>query len=68
MRDSASGVGTMAFYEPESKRFAALGHGISDIDTGDLIEISNGEFLTTKIISIAKGMKGRPRKNSRNNW
>ena len=65
VRDSSAGIGTLTFYEPETGKFAALGHGISDIDTGDLIEISNGEFLTTKIISIAKGIKGRPRKNSR---
>ena len=66
VRDSSAGIGTLTFYEPETGKFAALGHGISDIDTGDLIEISNGEFLTTKIISIVKGMKGKPRKNTRN--
>lgn len=54
--------------------FAALGHSITDIDTGDLIEISNGEFLTSKILSIIKGQKGNPRQNTRkyrksnNNW
>ena len=67
VRDSSAGIGTLTFYEPETGKFAALGHGISDIDTGELIEISNGEFLTTKIISIAKGTKGRPREDSRNN-
>ena len=45
--------------------FAALGHGITDIDTGELIEISNGEFLTSKILSIVRGLKGNPRKNTR---
>ena len=45
--------------------FGALGHGITDIDTGDLIPISNGEFLTAKILSIVKGLKGNPRKNTR---
>ena len=44
--------------------FAALGHGITDIDTGELIEISNGEFLTSQILTIIKGIKGKPRKNS----
>ena len=41
------------------------GIGITDQDTGDLIKIANGEFLNTKIISIVKGQKGNPRKNSR---
>ena len=62
VRDSAAGIGTMTFYEPSTKNFAALGHGISDIDTGDLVNISNGEFITTKILSIIKGEKGNPGK------
>ena len=65
VRDSSAGIGTLTFYEPSTGNFAALGHGITDIDTGELLEISNGEFLTSKIISIVKGQKGSPRKNTR---
>jgi len=60
VRDSASGVGTMTFYEPESKKFAALGHGISDGDTGDLLDIETGEAVNSKIVNITKGQKGFP--------
>lgn len=60
IRDSASGVGTMAFYEPESKKFAALGHGISDGDTGELLDIQTGELVNSKIVSVSKGRKGIP--------
>jgi len=60
VRDAAAGVGTMTFYEPSSGMFAALGHGITDIDTADLIEIANGQLVTTNIISIIKGEKGNP--------
>lgn len=67
VRDSNAGIGTLSVYEPSTGSFAALGHGITDIDTGDLVEISNGEFLTTDIISIEKGKKGKPRKNKRHN-
>lgn len=67
VRDSNAGIGTLSIYEPSTGNFAALGHGITDIDTGDLVEISNGEFLTTNIVSIEKGKKGNPRKNKRNN-
>ena len=63
VRDSNAGIGTLSFYEPSTGNFAALGHGITDIDTGDLVEIADGEFLTTQIISIEKGRKGNPRKN-----
>ncbi len=57
VRDSAAGIGTLTFYEPSTGNFAALGHGITDSDTGKLVEIQNGEFLTTKILSIVKGLK-----------
>ena len=60
VRDSAAGVGTVTFYEPSTKSFAALGHGIVDIDTEQLINISSGEFVTTKILNIQKGEKGKP--------
>ena len=62
VRDSAAGVGTVTFYEKESKTFGALGHGITDIDTDELINISSGEFITTRILNIAKGEKGMPGK------
>ena len=62
VRDSAAGIGTMTYYEPKTKSFAALGHGITDIDTGELINISNGEFITTKVLSIVKGENGNPGK------
>ena len=54
------GVGTMTFYEPETGSFAALGHGIMDIDTSKLINISKGELVTSKIVSIIKGENGKP--------
>lgn len=60
VRDSAAGVGTVTFYDPETKSFGALGHGISDIDTEELINISSGEFVTTKILNVVKGEKGNP--------
>ena len=60
VRDSAAGVGTVTFYEPSTKSFAALGHGIVDIDTEELINIASGEFVTTKILNITKGESGNP--------
>ena len=62
VRDSAAGIGTMTYYEPSTRYFAALGHGITDVDTGELLDISNGEFITTKIVSIIKGQSGNPGK------
>lgn len=58
VKDAATGVGTITFYEPESKNFAALGHGITDSDTDKLIDIDSGEIVTSKIIDIKKSEQG----------
>lgn len=62
VRDAAAGVGTVSFYDPQTKSFAALGHGILDIDTNQLLDIAKGDFVTTKIMAITKGTKGNPGK------
>ena len=62
VRDSAAGVGTVSYYEPSTHTFGALGHGITDIDTGDLLNIAKGEFVTAKILDIKKGEDGSPGK------
>ncbi len=62
VRDSAAGVGTVTFYEPSTQSFGALGHGITDIDTGDLLNIASGEFVTAQVLNIKKGENGNPGK------
>ena len=59
VRDASAGIGTLTYYEEATKTFAALGHGITDVDTGNLLNISNGELVTSQIVSIVKGVKGR---------
>ena len=60
VRDAAAGVGTVSYYEPDTKTFVALGHGIQDIDTEKFMTIANGEIVTASIIDIVKGEKGKP--------
>lgn len=62
VRDSAAGIGTVTLYEPKNNAFIALGHGITDIDTNELINISTGELVTTKVLSVIKGKNGEPGK------
>lgn len=60
VKDAATGVGTLTYYEPNSKSFAALGHGITDSDTDKLINIDSGNIVTSKVVSIQKGEQGKP--------
>ena len=41
VRDNAQGLGTITYLDSDS-HFGALGHGIHDIDTGELLNISGG--------------------------
>lgn len=60
VRDNIAGVGTMTFYDPETNSFGALGHGITDIDSGVLIDISKGTILKSKVASVQKARKTVP--------
>ncbi len=60
VKDAASGIGTLTFYDPKTKTFAALGHGICDPETGDIISATDGEIMNATIVSVNKGEKGIP--------
>ncbi len=60
VKDAATGVGTMTYYEKNTGNFAALGHGIVDSDTDKLIDIDSGEIVTSEIISITKAEVNNP--------
>ncbi len=60
VKDAASGIGTVTYLNPDTGEFGALGHGISDNSEGNAIQISGGEILDARIVSIQKGGKGQP--------
>ena len=60
VRDSTAGVGTLSFYDPESSRYAALGHATTDGDTGSVLTVSEGQVLRADIVAVQKGQKGAP--------
>lgn len=59
VRDNTQGIGTLTFVD-ENGNYGALGHGISDVDTGELLEIQNGALYQAQILGIQKGAKGSP--------
>ena len=59
VRDNTQGLGTVTFLNAESE-FGALGHGIHDIDTNELLNISDGTLYITSIRDIQKGESGSP--------
>lgn len=59
VRDNTQGLGTVTFLNADSE-FGALGHGIHDIDTNELLNISDGTLYITSIRDIQKGESGSP--------
>jgi len=59
VRDDTQGIGTITYVDMNGN-FGALGHGISDSDTGDLVETSQGALYSTEIMGIEKGTIGKP--------
>ncbi len=59
VKDDTQGVGTVT-YMCEDGTFAALGHGISDNETGNVLDISDGRIYRTRILSIVPGKNGEP--------
>lgn len=60
IRDAAAGVGTLTFYAPQQHVFGALGHVISDMDTGQPISVREGQMVHSSVTSIDKGISGQP--------
>ncbi len=59
IRDSAAGVGTLTFFDPSTHTFAALGHVVTDADTGQAID-GHGEIVRAAVTSIDRGESGQP--------
>ncbi len=60
IRDRAQGLGTLTFVDPETKIFGAVGHGISDVDTEELLPVHTGVLTKAKIRQLIKGEVGEP--------
>ncbi|MDW7652296.1 MAG: SpoIVB peptidase [Bacillota bacterium] len=60
VRDSAAGVGTMTFYDPDTGIYGALGHVITDVDTNQAIEVKDGQLVKANIVNIKAARRGYP--------
>jgi len=58
LRDSAAGIGTLTFYDPNSKVVAGLGHALCDSQTGKMMSVNSGCIVDAEIIDIEKSTNG----------
>ena len=60
LRDSMAGIGTVTFYDPKSGIFGALGHSVSEVETGTLMPLAAGAIMPASVKSVRKGAAGAP--------
>ena len=60
IRDSMAGIGTVTFYDPQSGVFGALGHGVTDVDTGKLMPLERGSIMDATVKAVRRGESGAP--------
>lgn len=68
VKDSISGIGTLTFIDPETKKFGALGHEITESETSTKLEIKGGKIYTSVVTGVEPSTNGTPgEKNARYN-
>ena len=60
LRDGVSGIGTVTFFDPETGVFGALGHGINDLESGELLPFDNGCITGAAVVDVIPGAAGAP--------
>ena len=60
VRSSTAGVGTLTFVDPETGSFGALGHAISDVDTGVTLPVADGGIYESRVVEVRRGERGTP--------
>ncbi|MBR1607856.1 MAG: SpoIVB peptidase [Clostridia bacterium] len=60
VRDSTAGVGTLTYYDPGNGAYGALGHAITDTDTGSILPVRQGGLLQAEIVDVRRGQRGAP--------
>ena len=59
LRQGITGIGTVTWYDPDTGRFGALGHGVSN-GKGKLLAMSGGTAFEAAVVSVKKGRAGEP--------
>ena len=59
LRQGIAGIGTVTWYDPETGKFGALGHGVNEAG-GCLLKMTEGSTFDAEVLSVKKGKAGCP--------
>lgn len=60
VKDSITGIGTLTYIDPNTKKFGALGHEILEQSTGKILEIKDGKIFDSKVTGVIPSSDGNP--------
>lgn len=60
VKDSITGIGTLSFIDPATKIFGALGHEVSEKNTGIILEVKDGKIFESSVTDIDRSEDGNP--------
>lgn len=58
VKERILGIGTVTFYDPESKIYGALGHKLIDSDFSNITDINSGTIYNSEVYGINKSSNG----------
>ncbi len=59
LKEGVTGIGTVTWFDPVSKTFGSLGHGVNDSD-GKLLHLVTGKAYAANVASVKRGKSGEP--------
>lgn len=60
VRESTAGVGTLTYYDPATGGYGALGHAITDVDTGVIFPVGAGAVYENEVVHVTRGEEDAP--------
>ncbi len=60
VKDSVTGIGTLTYIDPETNKYGALGHSITDSKSNVKFEVKDGKIFKSDVVSIDKSRDGEP--------
>ena len=60
VKDSIVGIGTLSFIDPNTKKYGALGHEITEKNTGQILEIKDGHIFESEVTGVERSEIGTP--------
>lgn len=60
VKEKTAGLGTVTYFDPVTGMIGALGHGITETNTGQILNVEDGQMMFSRVESVLQGSSGKP--------